>query len=75
MKFEFTNNRYCTYCGHVRMQHYSVFKQKVSTPIIRYGYKGAGREALSLLKEEVRGDRSKRAYHSKRVPERSERFF
>ena len=41
MKFEFSKNRYCTQCGHVRMQHYSVFKQRVSTPVLRYGYKGA----------------------------------
>ena len=31
------------------MQHYSYFKQKISTPVIKYGFQGAGKDATRLF--------------------------
>ena len=53
LKFDFKGGRYCPCCGHVRMMHYSVFNQKIMNPITRFGYRGTGKVALNLLKEEV----------------------
>mmetsp|Transcript_103076 Transcript_103076/g.177906 ORF Transcript_103076/g.177906 Transcript_103076/m.177906 type:complete len:1211 (+) Transcript_103076:60-3692(+) len=49
----FMRERHCPTCGHNRMFHYSYFKSKISTPIIKYGYVGAGVEAFKRLREEV----------------------
>lgn len=45
--------RYCPTCGHNRMMHFSYFKGKISNPIIKYGYLGAGKEAFKQLQNGV----------------------
>eukprot|EP00933_Yihiella_yeosuensis_P042464 TRINITY_DN37055_c0_g1_i1.p1 TRINITY_DN37055_c0_g1~~TRINITY_DN37055_c0_g1_i1.p1 ORF type:complete len:1176 (-),score=294.54 TRINITY_DN37055_c0_g1_i1:157-3684(-) len=49
----FMRDRYCPNCGHVRFCHYSHFKSKVSNPIIKYGYMGAGKEAFGTLRNDI----------------------
>eukprot|EP00928_Gymnodinium_smaydae_P035606 TRINITY_DN25023_c0_g4_i1.p1 TRINITY_DN25023_c0_g4~~TRINITY_DN25023_c0_g4_i1.p1 ORF type:complete len:1193 (+),score=345.81 TRINITY_DN25023_c0_g4_i1:101-3679(+) len=49
----FMRDRYCPNCGHVRFCHYSHFKSKVSNPIIKYGYMGAGKDAFNTLRHEI----------------------
>mmetsp|Transcript_98335 Transcript_98335/g.194890 ORF Transcript_98335/g.194890 Transcript_98335/m.194890 type:complete len:1264 (-) Transcript_98335:250-4041(-) len=50
---KFMRERYCPNCGHVRFMHYSYFKSKVSNPIIKYGYQGAGRSAFQTLRDDL----------------------
>lgn len=49
----FMRDRYCPNCGHVRFAHYSYFKSKVSNPIIKYGFMGAGRTAFHTLRDDI----------------------
>lgn len=49
----FMRDRYCPNCGHVRFCHYSHFKSKVSNPIIKFGYNGAGQAAFQTLRNDV----------------------
>jgi DNA repair protein RAD16 len=49
----FMRDRYCPNCGHVRFCHYSCFKSKVSNPIIKYGYMGAGKAAFQTLRHDI----------------------
>jgi DNA repair protein RAD16 len=51
----FMRDRYCPNCGHVRFMHFSHFKSKVSNPIIKYGYMGAGKEAFNTLRHDILG--------------------
>lgn len=50
--FGFEDN-YCTTCGCTKMKHYAYFNKHVINPIRRYGYIGAGRNAMLTLKNEV----------------------
>jgi len=50
---KFMRDRYCANCGHVRFCHYSCFKSKVSNPIIKYGYMGAGKTAFQTLRGDI----------------------
>ena len=45
--------RYCEYCGHTPLQHYSLFNREVVNPIRKFGYIGAGRKAFVTLKRDV----------------------
>ncbi|OII72378.1 uncharacterized protein cubi_01258 [Cryptosporidium ubiquitum] len=48
-----THSKYCPFCGHSRLSHYSYFNKLIINPIKRYGFSGEGSEALRRLKEEV----------------------
>lgn len=50
---KFMRDRYCPNCGHVRFMHYSCFKNKVSNPIIKFGYMGAGKSAFNTLRDDI----------------------
>jgi len=50
---KFMRERYCPNCGHVRFMHYSHFKCKVSNPIIKFGYMGAGKTAFQTLRNDI----------------------
>lgn len=50
---KFMRERYCANCGHVRFQHYSYFKNKISNPIVKFGYMGAGKAAFGTLRNDL----------------------
>ncbi|CAJ1374471.1 unnamed protein product [Effrenium voratum] len=43
----------CRKCGHTKMQHRSHFVTEVSNPIKKFGFIGAGKKAMELLRTEV----------------------
>ena len=45
--------RYCEYCGHTPLQHYSLFNRDIVNPIRKFGYVGAGRTGFLALKRGV----------------------
>ena len=45
--------RYCEYCGHTPLQHYSLFNRDIVNPIRKFGYVGAGRKGFVALKRGV----------------------
>ena len=45
--------RYCMYCGHSPLQHYSLFNRDIVNPIRKFGYIGAGRAGFVTLKRDV----------------------
>lgn len=48
--WQFTSSNRCDACGHVGMQHLNFFNHSLLKRIQRYGYQGAGAEALSNLR-------------------------
>ena len=53
LDYVFKDNRYCNDCGHTKMQHFSYFKQTISNPIVKFGFTGAGSDAMTVLKTQV----------------------
>ena len=53
LDYVFEDNKYCVCCGHTKMQHYSYFKQMISNPIVKFSFRGAGAEAMRILKADV----------------------
>ena len=52
MRFD-ADYRYCEYCGHTPLQHYSLFNRDIVNPIRKFGFVGAGKTGFIALKRGV----------------------
>ncbi|GFE53462.1 DNA repair protein [Babesia ovis] len=45
--------KYCDYCGHSKVLHYSYFNKRVLKPILNCGYSNEGKVAMKILHKDI----------------------
>ncbi|CDR97304.1 DNA repair protein rhp16, putative [Babesia bigemina] len=54
-EFSCSDFKYCDFCGHSRILHYSYFNKRILKPILSCGYSNEGQVAMSALHNDVLG--------------------